>query len=455
MQKLTLLFLFVCVIYFKANAQVNFQEFGSFKEVLTKAKSEKKLIFIQVKSLECDQCNIVAKKGLSSTSLKEKFEFNFVSLETSPDQLIYKEIVESLNIEDQKMGSLFFDEEGYLLVSMASTHSSALIYLENADQTIQLSKNNPMKELESFYLQNPNDKDLLIKLITKKNAANFNTDKLLEKYLELHTIKDFCTLENAKLILEQGPALESKTRKFMNACFSNKEIDSLFNSYSSEKRSKINQKTINATNKAAIQNKNKNLAIQLSNFIANSYGKNYERANIERGSYLLNFYYNIKDTINFNMQAANYCDYSLMKIPVDTLIKKAKIERNAVFAKQLTNFEDKKMKQISFSSYYQKFATDLNNAAFGTFLFSKDLEKIAKALKWSKRSLEIYDALSPNENLKNNPAFLDTYACLLFKLGQKEEAIQTELLAIQNSKKQGFSSLIYEERLKKITENKL
>ena len=119
---------------------------------MTKAKSKKKLIFIQVKSLECDQCNIVAKKGLSNTSLKEKFEFNFVSLETSPNQLIYKEIIESINLEDLNLGSLFLDEEGYLLVRMGSTSSSALIYLENANQAIQLSKNNPIKELEILFL---------------------------------------------------------------------------------------------------------------------------------------------------------------------------------------------------------------------------------------------------------------------------------------------------------------
>ena len=38
---------------------------------------------------------------------------------------------------------------------------------------------------------------------------------------------------------------------------------------------------------------------------------------------------------------------------------------------------------------------------------------VAKALEWSKRSLK--------EN--NEPAFIDTYANLLYKLGKKDEAI--------------------------------
>ena len=53
-------------------------------------------------------------------------------------------------------------------------------------------------------------------------------------------------------------------------------------------------------------------------------------------------------------------------------------------------------------SIYQRYGSELNNAAYGVFTMTNDLEKLAKALKWSKRAMEIYEALSPDENHTQN-----------------------------------------------------
>lgn len=61
-------------------------------------------------------------------------------------------------------------------------------------------------------------------------------------------------------------------------------------------------------------------------------------------------------------------------------------------------------------------ATDLNSYAWTIFENCKDAKVIKKALGWSKRSIE----------LQNDPNFIDTYANLLYKDGQKSEAIAWE-----------------------------
>jgi tetratricopeptide (TPR) repeat protein len=61
------------------------------------------------------------------------------------------------------------------------------------------------------------------------------------------------------------------------------------------------------------------------------------------------------------------------------------------------------------------------------------------ALRWSSRSLE----LSPNSSYK-----LDTYANLLYKLGQKEEAIAKEEEALRFANKKEVK--IFTETLKKM-----
>jgi tetratricopeptide (TPR) repeat protein len=63
---------------------------------------------------------------------------------------------------------------------------------------------------------------------------------------------------------------------------------------------------------------------------------------------------------------------------------------------------------------------DLNNYAWTLFQNCNDMACVAKALEWSKNSFK--------DN--NEPAFIDTYANLLYKLGKKDEAITWEQKAM-------------------------
>ena len=74
--------------------------------------------------------------------------------------------------------------------------------------------------------------------------------------------------------------------------------------------------------------------------------------------------------------------------------------------------------QTAIVAYMNKYGSktspyQLNSYAWTVFQNCNDMACVAKALEWSKRSLK--------EN--NEPAFIDTYANLLYKLGKKDEAI--------------------------------
>lgn len=62
----------------------------------------------------------------------------------------------------------------------------------------------------------------------------------------------------------------------------------------------------------------------------------------------------------------------------------------------------------------------LNAAAWGVFRNCTEATELSLAIEWSKRSLERMD----------NPAFIDTYANLLYKSGKKEDAIHYEERAV-------------------------
>jgi tetratricopeptide (TPR) repeat protein len=67
---------------------------------------------------------------------------------------------------------------------------------------------------------------------------------------------------------------------------------------------------------------------------------------------------------------------------------------------------------------------DMNTDAWAIFQYSNNKSELTKALGWSKESLK--DEKAPNSNY----AFIDTYANLLYKLGNQKEAIFWEEKAL-------------------------
>ena len=413
--------------------------------MLSKAKKENKLVLIQVESKDCGQCNDVAQKGLSGTALKEKYALNFISTFVKQDDNLLKEILNKTNLKSYNMGSLFLDSDGNLILKINSTSSSPMAYLEYADKAIALSKNTILKDLEAKYKQGELSKSLLIGLIQEKNKIDFDTRLLLEQYLDLLTLKEIRTIETAKLILEQGMPLESRAREIVYAVFPDSKVDSLFLSYPLEERVKMNNKIIASTRQAAIKFKSRDLIYKLSNFISNTHQKNFEKANFHRQKTLVDFYKEIRDTTSFLQNAESFCNYNLFSVSIDTLKKRNARERDEMFEQRT-----KSSGTFSYSPFYLQYGSELNNNAYDFFKYTNDLEKLAKALKWSKRSIEIYEALVPDENRKQNLYFMDTYASLLYRLGKKDEAIETQIKAFEILKSRGESTVNLETTLAKI-----
>ena len=66
--------------------------------------------------------------------------------------------------------------------------------------------------------------------------------------------------------------------------------------------------------------------------------------------------------------------------------------------------------------------SDLNEYAWTVFQNCSDETCLKNALEWSKRSFE----------KEQNPAYMDTYANILYRLGRKDEAIEWEQKAFHS-----------------------
>ena len=74
---LTLLFLLIYLASFSQET-INFQD-TSFKEILAKAKKEKKLVFMDAYASWCGPCKLMEKNIFTLPAVKEYYNANFIN----------------------------------------------------------------------------------------------------------------------------------------------------------------------------------------------------------------------------------------------------------------------------------------------------------------------------------------------------------------------------------------
>lgn len=83
--------------------------------------------------------------------------------------------------------------------------------------------------------------------------------------------------------------------------------------------------------------------------------------------------------------------------------------------------------------YSNDFAdVDYNNLAWDVFITTENKQVLEEALKWAKKGVEMVDR-KPGSNYVN---FMDTYANLQYKSGNKDEALKWEKMALEVAQKE-------------------
>ncbi|MBL7816801.1 MAG: tetratricopeptide repeat protein [Saprospiraceae bacterium] len=444
MKKALSLSLFFCFSAI-ANAQVVFEDFPSFNQLLEQARTQKKLVFIQIESDKCDQCNEVAMQGLSSTQLKEKYAVNFVSTKIKPNTPIYESTMEKWGAKEV-MGSLYLDANGRVLFKNNMTTSLAMRYIEWADKAIANSaKVGNIDELIATYQKGDRTPAFLEQYIYALRELDRNADDVMEEYVGKLTLDSLRSHKVIKFVKEQGLPLNSMAYKAIHAINNSKVIDSIWYTMPNAQRVSINNKTSATTFALAVKTKNSSLLYNLSSFTRNIHGRDYRKGQIAALSLIANYSKAIKDTARFLMDGEQLASF-IQNIPIDTIKAESKRELEAAIAQTGNNG------RFTLRSNY--YADELNSTAWTYYLMTKDKFSLAKALEWSKRSIDIFKETTPSVN-NSNSAFMDTYAHLLYRLERYDEAIEWQTKAIEALKGIDMSAKKYEQELEKMKERKL
>jgi tetratricopeptide (TPR) repeat protein len=93
-------------------------------------------------------------------------------------------------------------------------------------------------------------------------------------------------------------------------------------------------------------------------------------------------------------------------------------------------------------TYYGNDYLMLNRMAWNFFQMTTEQKNLEKAAEWAKKSISL------KSTAENN----DTYANLMFKLGNKSEAVKYEKTALELAKKEKTEVKEYEDNLRKFQE---
>ena len=445
----TLRYLFAILLINQiAYCQVKFLPTKDLETALKLAQSQHKLIFIQVEGDNCNQCNEVADKGLSGSLLTEKFDKHFVSFRAKSDTPFTEQLKEKYTLTAMPV-SLFLDARGNLIHRFLGSNSADFIYAKEADIAISRKEDTPMDQLHSQFQKGDHRPSFLENYLDRLKQLKLPNTDVLNTFTGTLPVDSLSSPRIIKFVLENAPSLDSKPYLLLNAANSvDHGMEKLYRTIPYSEAAAINNGIIHTTFTKAVSERNNRLLFQLSYFISNTYNKERQLGNETSQMYVKKYHYAIGDTMAYLSWAKDANSAALPFWTVDSLIQRDETYMEKVKPQRPTSFGTY---TFQFQAPSQYIPINLNEDAWHFYEMTNLKGNLEIALEWSKRSMELFAGLNRKRNLPvENPAFMDTYAHLLYRLGRKEEAIQWQTKAVEAQLTSGITIGSISESLEKM-----
>jgi len=388
MKKITLLLALIPSLLFAQEKGVNFQQDLSWEQVKAKAKAEHKYIMMDCYTTWCGWCKYMDKNIYPLDSVAQMANAQFISIRVQYDssandnqqvkdyyQLAH-EFADKYNVHAYPT-FLFFDPNGAILQKAVGASMDGTSFMK-----VLADAQNPDKQYYALLKKyNEGDKKPeFLKTMALAADASFDpkvASKASSEYIA--TQKDLYTKDNLTFISQFTQS--SKDKGFDIMLNHPDKVDAVMGAGSADK---IVQGIIMKEEVFPVI------------FPAHVKAKDLQEPNWT--------------AIQTNVQA---------KYPskADEVMSYSKV----VFYENKSDWNNFATAVVAYMKSYGSSATNdqLNDFAWNVFQNCSDMTCVAQALDWSKKS---FDG-------NNNPAFIDTYANILYKMGKTDEAIQWETKA--------------------------
>ena len=415
--------LFFILFAFNASSQTIFQKIG-FDEAVNESQNTGKLILLQLETLDCEMCNYVVTKAFENEALSKKIKETFIAIKVDSKHGDRNLINNLYDLHDKSFGTLFIDGNKNLVHRYDKTTSLVSDY--DKEFNVALYQNSEVIKLNIFadnYNKFKNSNDLELWILARKNL-NLNNDSLLNIYTKNLPKDSINSARVLTFIAKQAPVKSSISYNMLR---SNSKFNEVWYGIPLKERIYLNNKIVSKSMQKAILEKDERYGLSVASFAKAVYDNDKTSGNVNFNFQAMKYYQGVVDIDKYISYATLYYDSVILKRTVaDVLrtdsLKKVEMMENATEVSSRSIGEKKIITQsFSFRPKGQNFTNTLNEAAW--FIYKNTNEKfyLQKALEWSSKG---------NQYSQKFEA-MDTEARILYKIGEKNAAIELMEKAVQ------------------------
>ncbi len=414
-------------------------EHGTWTEVLEKAKISQKPIFIDVFTTWCGPCNMMSNEVFPLAEVGKVYNTNFICYKVDAEKGEGAIIANQYAVNAFPTYLFLKADKSLIMKSVGRMPADKFISLsENVKEELGTSKTITVWDKE--YVQKKSDSSFLLAYMHKRSRLGMKNAALFDEYLTLLPNEKRATKDVIELYKQEGENLKITSVAYKNLQTNAFVLYPQLGGYSNS----ILSFAVENSFKEAIKTKNELLLQQVID--ANENIPKIQQPK-QKEEFYIGYYKGTKEIDKYVSHATTYSETTLMTVSLDTIEKQDKANYQ-IFEQSkglyLSMMKDsarvKELGDYMAHTIHSKYSEALNDIAWGFFENVSDTKALENALRWSKRSLEIY----PSEESA------DTYANLLYKLGRKEEAIIKEKEALEIAKTKKSETKSYEDVIKKM-----
>jgi len=407
-------------------------EHGTWKEVLQKAQQSNKPIFIDVYTSWCGPCKKMSKDIFPLTEVGKVYNANFICYQIDAEKGDGIEIAKKYEVKAYPT-YLFLKNDGTLFSrSVGSMEVEKFIAISKTALT-EMNDPKSIAMWEKEYVEKKNDPAFLLDYMNKRSKLGKSNNQLFDEYLK--------SIPEERRTSDTIVELYKKEERYLNV---NSLAYKNLQKYQDKFVSKIYglvyvylaDGVMNSIKEAA---KLKDSQLLTTTIQAYDLLSPYLKSLKSKNELYMEYYKQVGDSEKYMKYATDFCNNQLMKISKDSIDKKdlifAEIIEKQIKSGALAKLDSTQLSQLKEQTLHterDRISLNLNNIAWEVFEKVSNKNALQDALRWSGRSLE----LSPN-----NALWLDTYANLLYKLGQEEKAITKEEEALHYADKNSAKGL--------------
>ncbi|RYD98615.1 MAG: thioredoxin [Sphingobacteriales bacterium] len=411
-------------------------ETGTFAAALDKAKQENKIVFLDVYTTWCGPCKQMAANLFPTAEAGKLYNKHFVNYKIDAEKGEGIEVAATYKVQGYPT-NLFLKPDGSVVYTVMGAGDLAW-FLENANVAIAESKD-PLQwsDYEARLNNSKTDKEFLKNYLVKGKRLGKNTDKGLDLYVEKYMgkkIKDADIL----FLLDYNQTMDNKAYTLLdkNKASVNKvkaaEVPDFFKYYTESLVPGTIEKLAEQKNEAGFKkvilgyvSNNSSTPKMDSWFYAKAF---YERLGDETKMEVFKL---LRTNEMMNTDLTEFQKEDTAKLAAYLMTVKHQLDQNKVSEAEQKEYVERFKKQNPQVTKMASLnaATDLNEMAWNVYE-TNNKQMYKDAIKWSEKSLMLFGGTDAVTRV----SLLDTYARLLYRNGQKAEAMKQQSQALDLAK---------------------